>query len=606
MGRDGVNQPEPAGQRVEFLVLGPVTVRFDGYNIDLGGSKPRALLASLILCPDVVISMAELIDNLWGENPPAAAAKNVQVHVSRLRRAFGAQADRLATTAGGYRLRVGSDETDLQRFDRLVASARDATDADPDLAAEQFREALALWRGAPLGDIMSEPVARRAAPGLEERRLAALEARIAVELRLGRDTEMLGELRDAVAQYPLREELHALLMKALYRSGRQAEALETYTRLRRVLGDELGIEPAPVVQQLLSAILHQDKELDPPRRIRPAVAPMPPEPAATLTGRSGIRRRALFAGAFVLAGVVAVGLAVALLPRGVQRGPVAVRPNSLAVINQDGVVVADVPAGDGPGAIVYADGAVWVADTGDNTVLRIDPNTHRILRTFGLAARPTTLTAGPGTLWIGNAFDGTLSRVLTQYNQLSAPFYPGYAVEGSVAIATQGNNLWTGLGDGTVLRLDAQSLQPITRTQLPTHPRSLAATNTAAWATMFGTDVIVRIDAASGRTSIVTTLAAQPVAIAAWNGEVLVATGGEDRLWRVSESTGQIQSSTPIGVDAIQLLVTNDGVWVVGGTSGTIVHVDPRTATLTKTTNLGHPLGGVAQVGSDEWVSVRS
>ncbi len=203
--------------------------------------------------------MTARFDSLWGETPPPAAAKTVQVYVSRLRRVLGpgeAAESRLATRPPGYLLELAPDEADLDRFERLVEEAREA--AEPAAAASALRRALALWRGPPLSDVALAPFAQEAARRLEEQRLAALEARVEADLALGRAPELVGELSALVREHPYRERLRAGLMLALYRSGRQAEALESYRVARRALVDELGIDPSPALAQLERAILSHD------------------------------------------------------------------------------------------------------------------------------------------------------------------------------------------------------------------------------------------------------------------------------------------------------------------------------------------------------------
>jgi DNA-binding SARP family transcriptional activator len=235
---------------MEFRILGPLEVISDGKSLDLGGAKQRALLAMLLLNPNQVVSRDRLIDALWEENPPDTAPKALQVHVSRLRRQLGG--DRIATKAPGYAIRVEPDELDAERFERL-AEEGDRT---------RLVEALALWRGPPLDDVAHTRFARQEIGRLEERRLMVLEERIEADLALGCHTESIAELESLVAEQPLRERLRALSMVALYRSGRQAEALAVYQEARRTLVDELGIEPGRELRELHQRMLNQDPALD--------------------------------------------------------------------------------------------------------------------------------------------------------------------------------------------------------------------------------------------------------------------------------------------------------------------------------------------------------
>ncbi len=250
---------------MEFRMLGPLEVVGDGgAHVPLGGRRPRALLALLLLHGNEVVSTDRLIDGIWGDRPPASAQGALQVHVHALRKALGP--DRILTRAPGYLLRVGSDELDQRRFERLVAEG-------------DLRGALALWRGPALADVADEPFAQAEAARLDEARLAALEARIAADLESGNDAGVIGELDALVAAHPHRERLQAHRMLALYRAGRQADALAAYRDARRAL-DELGIEPSAELRALERRILEQDPLLAPAGRVHE-----PSGPPSVLLGR---------------------------------------------------------------------------------------------------------------------------------------------------------------------------------------------------------------------------------------------------------------------------------------------------------------------------------
>jgi DNA-binding SARP family transcriptional activator len=235
---------------MEFRILGPLEVYSDGQALDLGGAKQRALLAVLLLEANKVVSRDRLIEALWEDRPPDSAAKALQVYVSNLRKRLGR--DRIVTKAPGYAIQVSADELDLGRFERLVEEG----------GRQRLVEALALWRGAPLADFARNRFALPEVGRLEERRLAVLEERIEADLALGRQAELIPELESLVAEYPLRERLRALQMLALYRSGRQADALEAYQDARRSLVEELGIEPGRELRELHQTILRQDPALE--------------------------------------------------------------------------------------------------------------------------------------------------------------------------------------------------------------------------------------------------------------------------------------------------------------------------------------------------------
>ncbi|TML97370.1 MAG: AfsR/SARP family transcriptional regulator [Actinobacteria bacterium] len=220
--------------RPQFSLLGPLSVSSNGEPIALGGQKRRALLAVLLLEANQVVSRDRLIDALWGEEPPDTARNTIQVYVSQLRKLL--PDDVLETAPPGYRLIVDPDTVDLFEFVRLSEEGRTALGTgDAARAAETLRAALALWRGAPLADLPWEPFAQAEIIRLEELRLAAHEDRIDADLALGRHGQLVGELEGLVTEQPLRERLRAQLMLALYRSGRQADALAVYQRARRTL-----------------------------------------------------------------------------------------------------------------------------------------------------------------------------------------------------------------------------------------------------------------------------------------------------------------------------------------------------------------------------------
>jgi len=295
---------------VEFSVLGPLEAVVEGRSVPLPAAKPRALLALLLLNRNRVVPVGELIEELWSGEPPETAMKALQVYVSQLRKAIGA--DRVLTKPPGYSLRVDEGELDLDRFEQLVREGRERLGAgDAKEAAERLEQGLALWRGPALAEFGSEPFARDAGARLEESRLEAIEGRIEADLVLGRHAQLVSELEQLVARHPFRERLRGQLMLALYRSGRQAEALDVYRRTRETLVDELGIEPSQELQELERAILRQDRDL---QVGRPA-----PKPAGS--PEAAPRRRPILVLLLVLVlAALAAGIAALALTRGGSSG----------------------------------------------------------------------------------------------------------------------------------------------------------------------------------------------------------------------------------------------------------------------------------------------
>jgi DNA-binding SARP family transcriptional activator len=243
---------------LEFRILGPLEVVGEHGLVPLGGPKQRATLTILLLNANRVVSVDRLADDLYSGAAPVTAVTQVQRQISDLRKALGTTT--IDTQAPGYVIRLAPEQLDLHRFERLTEGAGGA---EPRLAADLLREALALWRGEALADLAFEPFARSAIDRLEEIRLAALEQRLEAELALGRHAELTAELEQLVAEHPLRERLRGQLMLALYRSGRQAEALDVYRATREKLVEEFGLEPSAKLRELERAILAQDPSLDP-------------------------------------------------------------------------------------------------------------------------------------------------------------------------------------------------------------------------------------------------------------------------------------------------------------------------------------------------------
>ena len=263
---------------MDFRILGPLEVVADGRVVRLNAAKPRALLAILLLHANEPVSSDRLIDDLWAGRPPATAAKVLQTYVFQLRKALGDA--RIVTRPTGYELSVDPTRLDLHRFERLVIEARGAA---PPAGAQNLRDALALWRGPPLADFTYEPWAQAEIGRLEELRLEALQERIDADLALGRHADLIGEVELLVAQHPLLERPRGQLMLALYRSGRQADALEAYRDARETLVAQLGIEPGSALRHLEQAILNQDPALD--------VSPRPPARALRALSTSFVGRK---------------------------------------------------------------------------------------------------------------------------------------------------------------------------------------------------------------------------------------------------------------------------------------------------------------------------
>ena len=359
---------------MEIRILGPLEVSDNGRVVELGAGRQRALLALLALHAREIVATDRLIEELWGGSPPPTAAKALQNLVSQLRRSLGA--DSIATRPPGYSLRLDADDLDARRFERLAAEGHRLLEEDPGRAGQTLLEALGLWRGRALADFAYEDFAQSEITRLDELRLGAIEDRIDADLAMGRATELVPELEPLVSAHPLRERLRGQLMLALYRSGRQADALEVYRSGRRLLDEALGLKPDAELQRLERAILNHD-----PWLASPVVA--------------GVRRPF-----------------VAQRRRTSSHTEAQVPPDSVAVIDpQRSRVVGHVLVGRRPVALAIGHGSVWVANADDGTVSRIDQDRREHIRTIGIGAPAIDLAVAPDAVWVANGSAGTVSRI---------------------------------------------------------------------------------------------------------------------------------------------------------------------------------------------------
>jgi DNA-binding SARP family transcriptional activator len=457
---------------MEIHILGPLEASEDGQSLDLGPPKQRGLLALLVLHRNEVVSADRLIDELWAGRPPAAAGKSIQVYVSQLRKTLGA--DAIESRAGGYKLSLAAD---VDRFDRLAEEGRDFLKrGESRRAAEVLREALSLWRGPPLADVAYESFAQGEIARLEEARLATLEERIEADLAGGRQAELVPELQRLVRDNPLRERLRAQLMLALYRTGRQAEALEAYRNARQILTNELGLEPSRELQQLEQAILRQDEALG--ASVRPRLLP-------------AARPAYAFGVAALLAVIAAAAVAVGLTRGG---GRVSVAPESLAVVDPaTNRIVGDVQLHSIPNSVAVGGGSVWVTSTQDRTLFRVDPKQRTIVKTIALPGAPANVAFGAGAVWLPYlvratgaqdpfAGDGAVVRIDPRYgySQKTIKTGEGFSNTFDDAIAATSKDVWVVDPPGVVTRIDAASSTVSGKWHFPS-AYAVAAGDDAAW-----------------------------------------------------------------------------------------------------------------------------
>jgi DNA-binding SARP family transcriptional activator/ABC-type branched-subunit amino acid transport system substrate-binding protein/DNA-binding beta-propeller fold protein YncE len=589
---------------LEFRILGPLEVVEHDQLLALGGPKQRALLAILLLHRGEVVSTDRLSDELWGERPPASAAKTVQAYVSNLRRALG---DGLLVTRGhGYLLRTARGQLDVDRFEALVDAGRTAfADGDAGRSSERLREALALWRGPPLADFAYEPFAQAEAARLGEERLAALEDRIDADLALGRHATLVGELEALVHEHPLRERLQSQLMLALYRSGRQADALERYQQARRKLLDELGIEPGRELQELELAILNQDPELGGPSRRLPRPPPS--------------RRGALL---LALGGLILAGAAVAAvlsLGGGTSSEPLLPAVDRVGIIDpRTGAVLTSVSVAGAPARLATDGREVWVAGDTSQTLQRIDPaSPGRVAPVNGF---PSDLAMGEGALWMVDALHGTLVKVNPAYGTVVARTpLTGAAREVAISdraafdpwsVAAGAGGVWVSDGSPRVYRIDPQTARIVRALNLGTAIDGLAADGNAVWAISGDAATVLRLDPSTGRVTARISIVSRPglespypIGIAAGAGFVWVLNANSGTVTKIDPIARGIATTIPIGVDRgpLRLAAGAGAAWVADG-DGTLSRTDASSDAVTYFP-IAHGLTDVAVAGGRVWVT---
>jgi YVTN family beta-propeller protein len=591
---------------VRFRVLGPLEVRNEQATVPLGSAKQRALLGVLLLHANETVSTARLADELWGDDPPATAEKLVQGYVHALRRQLGPEI--VETRPPGYRVRVERDELDLLEFDALIEAAQNADMAD---AMELRRRALALWRGAALADVALEGPDRHALARLSERRLTAQIALVEAGLELGRHAELVGELELLAAEHPFQERIAALLMLALYRSGRQADALDVYRTLRRRLNDELGLEPGQELRDLESAILRQDPALAPEVRDPIPVSEPAAEPADEQPRRAAIGRRRLvgLAAAAALTTVAAV-VVLAIVLSGSAAG-VPVPPNSVAVLDPaEGRVVETVEGLIRPGPIAIGAGAVWVGNLDDRTLVRIDPETFQIVKTIPLPGTPDGLAVSDEVVWVVHGRLGQLTRVDPDFDTVVETIpVAGRAVsfsQGSAALDARA--VWVAFGDSTLARVDPASNATTGSTLAGRGPAAVVTGYDSVWVSLSGESRVRRFNPVTfeagdfdefsvGRT---------PIGMAVGDGAVWVACRDDDRVFRIdagleSRATQQIA----VGDEPSAVAFDGGAIWVTNTGGGTLSRIDPEANEVVETIEVGNAPAGVAVDGL-VWVTVQS
>ena len=553
--------------------------------VALGGPRQRSVLAILLLHANQVVPSERLVDLIWGESAPPTAATALQGYVSQLRKVI--EPDRTApsvivTKGPGYVALVAPGQLDVSRFEQLVSHGRTELAAGrPQEAADAFAEALALWRGPALANVRNEAFASEPIRRLEESRIAAVEDHLDARLALGRHGEAVAELEALVAEHPLRERLRGQLMLALYRSGRQAEALEAFGAGRRMLVDELGIEPGKPLRVLHQRILEQDPSLAAPEP-GPADRPLPPPRRH--------RRRAL--AAVLAAGAIAV--AVALVAIGGDDGPTAApgpAANSLVLLDaESGRLQATIDVGGTPTSVAVGEGATWVLNADDQTITRVDERT-RAVKTFGSGGVPTDLAAGAGALWVGNGkrtraqFIGPVATSIVRVDPSTT------AVRAAVTLPDPGgftsniqqdhiavtrDAVWAVNPDASVSRVDPRA-DEVSAVVRRLDAGAVAAGDEGVWALSLDSQ-LARIDPGTASVDKRIRVAANTLsAIAVGAGAVWAAAPYDGTVWRVDPEPRLVQRTIDVGTGVTDVAYGLGSVWALNSLRGTVSRIDPET-----------------------------
>jgi ABC-type transport system substrate-binding protein/DNA-binding SARP family transcriptional activator/streptogramin lyase len=583
---------------IDYRLLGPIEAGVNGRVLDIAGHKQLALLAVLVLRANQPVSRDVLVDWLWGEHPPPGVQHTLDVHISRLRKTLESAAGQqvVLTRPGAYLLRAAADSVDMRRFERLAKEGHRAlAENAPDRAAAELSEALALWRGAPLADVSDEAFAQPEIARLNDLRMGIIEDRIEADLALGRHGGVVSELGALVAEQPLRERLYQLLMVALYRCGRQSEALAVYQSARLALVDELGIEPSPALQRIERAILAQDGSLDPPPR-----AALAPAPGQIRDGRfpqtSTVRRVRLTAAA---GASLALILALLFFGSGPRASLVSAAPDTVAVINASRADLTSVVGGIGrPGGIAYGAGAAWVTDTADGMLLRIN-RAGQVVDRIPVGRGPAGVVAGAGEIWVANEFDNTVSQVNPRTGTAVAP--PIDVGGGPAGLAYGYGSVWAAnVTDATLSRIDPGSGTVTATIPLGSTPDGVAAGAGGIWVASGQAGRLLLVDPRRGRVTRAFPVGVTADDVAVGAGSIWVSDPG-GAVARLNPVTGRVQQ-IKVGGSPAAIAFADGAVWVANGL-GSVFRIDPRTR-LVRSVHLGNEPSGLGIAGGSVLVTV--
>ena len=612
----------------EFGILGPLEVSRSGCAVPLGGPRQRAVLALLLLEANRVVSMDRLAEDIWGGHPPDGWVTTLQTYVFHLRqaldpdRARGAAGDVLVTRGRGYLLPVDREQLDAARFQDGFTAGRAALDAGRYAeAAKTLRKALGLWRSGVLADLADYAFTRPEAARLEELRLDALEARIDADLALGRHATLTAELERLVTEHPLREWLHGQLMLALYRCGRQAEALAAYRRARDLLAAELGLDPGEPLQQLHAAVLAHDPVLlewsDDRETVtevqRADVGPPGPSPAAEPRGSSPIAvsrvrgwaqrhaRRLLVAGLAVAVIATVAIVAVARPGTGASAGLPA---NSVGLIDPaGGRVGAAVSVGD-PVGLAYGDGSVWAVDSTQGMLSRINPATHAVIEQIPVGSSPSAVAVTGENVWVANSGAGTVTWINSAADLPVKTIPVGNL---PVAIASGASGVWVANeGDDTVDRIDPATGTVTQTVQVGGRPDGIAVGPNAVWVANSQDGTVTRIDPATGQPNGPVSVGSGPAGIAITQGAVWVANSLDLTVMKINPATGTVTATIGVGDGPSSIVATRNALWVSDEFNATIDRIDPQSGQVTRNVFVGSSPQALVATPSGVWAAARA
>jgi DNA-binding SARP family transcriptional activator/streptogramin lyase len=545
-----------------FRLLGHL--RIDGAGEEIRGLKQRTLLAFLVLHAGEVVSTQRLVDAVWGERPPPTAAAIVHGYVRKLRAALAEAPAELLTRAPGYVLQLDDGELDVRVFERLADEGRDALRAgDAEAARATLVEALALWHGEPLGDLPEEGFVAEERRRLEQRRAEATADRIDADLAVGRSGELVAELETLVREQPFQEGPRRQLMLALYRSGRQADALELYRETRRIFVDELGIEPSRSLQELEQAMLRQDDSLE-----------QAPAEFGTPANAALRSRRPLAIAASVLVVSAAIALSLAL-SGGSARSPVKPRPAKI-------LASLDLPQ---PSCCGFGFDAAWGVGHHDDILRKIDARTGHVIAQWPVAGFQSGVPlAAAGSVWVPSA-----TGQLVRFDPARHKVVKRIPIEG-VKVAFGYLDIWETTLAHQLDRVDLHTNKVVHQLRLAPGANNwtdeLAIGEGAVWVAVADNATLDRIDPVTNKivgsiTGFGNTDSGMPIAIdqnAVW---VLRMVGGQETLFRVDPDTSTIVQRIPIGppngTSPTGTVTTGGGYVWTGDWNRTVSKVDPHT-----------------------------